>query len=107
MGTATTVTGTIIGLRRAEGREKSARNRKNSCRRRTGNGGDTGGNKKKCRKERVGSVAANPDYLASNKEAGGRAQDAHGSSKICTSRESVSSLSRLIRGFRNNASGIE
>ena len=29
---------------------------------------------KKCRKERVGSVAANPDNLESNKEAGGGAQ---------------------------------
>ena len=56
---------------------------------------------KKCRKERVGSVAANPDNLGSNKEAGGEAQDAQGSSKICTSRASVSPLSRLIRGFRN------
>ena len=36
-----------------------------------------------------------------NKEAGGGAQGAQGSSKICTSRESVSPLSRLIRGFRN------
>ena len=73
----------------------------NSCRRRAGNGGDTGGNKNKCRKERIGSVAANPDYLGSNKEAGGGAQGAQGSSKICTSRESVSPLSPLIRGFRN------
>ena len=71
----------------------------------------TGGKRKKCRKERVGSVAANPDNLESNEEAGGGAQGAQGSSKICTSRESVSPLSRLIRGFRNkfivNASGIE
>ena len=36
-----------------------------------------------------------------NKEAGGGAQGAQGSSKNCTSRESVSPLSRLIRGFRN------
>ena len=57
--------------------------------------------KQKCRKERVGSVAANSDNLGSNKEAGGGAQGAQGSSKICTSRESVSPLSRLIRGFRN------
>ena len=64
-------------------------------------GGDIGGKRKKCRKERVGSVAANPDNLGSNKEAGGGAQGAQGSSKICTSRESVSPLSRLIRGFRN------
>ena len=49
----------------------------------------------------IGSVAANPDNLGSNKEAGGGAQGAQGSSKICTSRESVSPLSRLIRGFRN------
>ena len=58
-----------------------------------------GGKRKKCRKERVGSVAANPDNLGSNKEAGGGAQGAQGSSKICTSRESVSPLSRLIRDF--------
>ena len=38
---------------------------------------------------------------ARNKEAGGGAQGAQGSSKICTSRESVSPLSSLIRGFRN------
>ena len=55
----------------------------------------------KCRKERVGSVAANSDNLGSNKEAGGGAQGAEGSSKICTSGESVSPLSRLIRGFCN------
>ena len=47
------------------------------------------------------TVAANSDNLGSNKEAGGGAQGAQGSSKICTSRESVSPLSRLIRGFRN------
>ena len=41
------------------------------------------------RKERVGSVAANSDNLGNNKEAGGGAQGAQGSSKICTSRESV------------------
>ena len=53
-------------------------------------------------KRRVGSVAANSDNLGSNKKAGGGAQGAQGSNKICTSREkSVSPLSRLIRGFRN------
>ena len=60
------------------------------------------GKRKKCRKERVGSVAANPDNLESNKEAGGGSQGTQGSSKYCTSRESVSPLSRLIRGFRSN-----
>ena len=54
-----------------------------------------------CRKERAGSVAANSDNLGSYKEAGGGAQGAQGSGKICTSTESVSPLSRLIRGFRN------
>ena len=84
------------------GREAKKRKKpQNSCRRRAGNGGDMGGKRKKCRKERVGSVAANPDNLGSNKEAGGGAQGAQGSSKICASRESVSPLSRLIRGFRN------
>ena len=84
------------------GREAKKRKKpQSSCRRRAGNGRDMGGKQKKCRKERVGSVAANPDNLESNKLAGGRAQGAQGSSKICTSRESVSPLSRLIRGFRN------
>ena len=80
---------------------KKRKKPQNRCRRRAGNGGDMGGKRKKGRKERVGSVAANSDNLGSNKEAGGGAQGAQGSSKICTSRESVSPLSRLIRGFRN------
>ena len=60
-----------------------------------------GGKRKKCKKQRDGSVAVNPDNVGSNKEAGGGAQGAHGSSKICTSRNSVSPLLRLIRCFRN------
>ena len=36
-----------------------------------------------------------------NKEAGGGAEGTLSLSKNCTSRESVSPLSRLIRGFRN------
>ena len=83
------------------GREAKKRKKpQNSCRRRAGNGGDTDGKRKKCRKERIGSVAANPDNLESSREAGGGAQGAQASSKICTSRESVSPLSRLIIGFR-------
>ena len=85
------------GAREVKKRKKP----QNSCRRRAGNGGDTGRERKKCRKERVGSVAANPDNLESNKEAGGGAQGTQGSSRNCTSRESVCPLSRLIRGFRN------
>ena len=80
---------------------KKRKKPQNSCRRRAGNGGDTGGKRKICRKERVGPVAANPDNLESNKKAGGGAQGTQGSNKNCTSRESVSPLSRLIRGFRN------
>ena len=84
------------------GREAKKRKKpQQSCRRHAGNGRDTGGKRKKCRKERVGSVAANPDNLESNKEAGRKAQGAQDPSKICTSRESVSPLSRLIKGFRN------
>ena len=71
-----------------------------SGRRHVGNGGDLVGKREKCRKERVGPVAANPDNLESNK-AGGGAQSTQGSSKNSKSRKSVSPLSRLIRGFRN------
>ena len=79
--------------------------------------GETRVEREKSRKERVGAVAANLNNLESNKKVGGRGRDTQGSSKNCTSRESVSPLSRLIRGFRNkyhwsppgriNASGIE
>ena len=48
---------------------KKRKKPQNSCRRRAGNGGDLGGKRKKCRKERVGSIAANPYNLESNKEA--------------------------------------
>ena len=84
--------------------EREANKRKkpqNSCRRHMVNGGDFGGKRKKWRKERVGPVTANPDNLESTMEAGGGAQGTQGSSKNCTSRESVSPLSCLIRGFRN------
>ena len=40
-------------------------------------------------------------HTHTHKEAGGGAEGTQGSSKICASRESVSPLSRLIRGFRN------
>ena len=84
------------------GREAKKRKKpQNSCRRRAGNGGDTGGERKNVENKKVGSVAANPDNLESDKEAGGGAQGTQGSSRNCTSRESLSPLSRLIRGFRN------
>ena len=54
------------------GREPKKRKKpQNSCRRCAGNGRDTSGKRKKCRKESVGSVAANPDNLQSDKEAEG------------------------------------
>ena len=84
--------------------EREAKKRKKPqkcCRRHVGNGGDLGGERKKCRKERVGPVATNPDNLESDKEPGGGAEGTQDSSKNCTSRESMSPLSRLVRGFRN------
>ena len=42
-----------------------------TCRRHVGNGRDLDGKRKKCRKERVGPVAANPYNLESSKKAGG------------------------------------
>ena len=84
------------------GKEAKKRNKPHkSCRRHVGNGGDLGGKKKTCKNERVGPVAANPENLESNKEAGEGAKGTQGSSKNCTSRESVPPLSRLIRGFRH------
>ena len=50
---------------------KKRKKPQNSCRRRAGNGGDMGGKRKKCRKERVGSVAANSDNLGNTREQGG------------------------------------
>ena len=71
-----------------EGEREAKKPRKahRSCRRHVGTGGDLGGKRKKHRKERVGSVAANPDYLENNKEAGGGAQGTQCLSKNCTSR---------------------
>ena len=101
MGTGTTITGTRIGSGRAEERRKSARTRKIVVDAVRETGETRVEREKKCGKERVGSVAANPDNLESSKEAGGGAQATQGSSKNCTSRESLSPLSRLIRGFCN------
>ena len=100
MGTGTTKTGTRIGLGRAEGRRKSARNRKIAVDAVRETGETWVESEKNVEKKRVGLVAANPDNLGSNKEAVGGAQGAQGSNKICTSRESVSPLSRLIGGFQ-------
>ena len=99
--THTKITGTTIGLGRAEGGQKSARNLIIAVDAVRETGETWVESEKKNEKKRVGSVAANSDNLGSNTEAGGGAQGAQGSSKIRTCRESVSPLSRLIRGFRN------
>ena len=72
-----------------------------SCRRHVVNVGDVGGKRKTRRQQRVGSLAADPDNLENSKEAGGEAKGTRGLSKNCTSRESVSPLPRLLRGFRS------
>ena len=86
---------------RTEEMGKSARNRKKVVDAVRETGQTRVERKKNVEKKRFGSVAANPDNLESNKEAGGGAQGTQGSSKNCTSRENVSPLSRLIRGFCN------
>ena len=84
------------------GRETKERKKPHkSCRRHVGNEGDLGGKRGKRRKEGAGPVAANLDNIENSKEAWGGAQGTQGLSKKCTSRESVSPLSRLIRGFRS------
>ena len=57
---------------------------------------------KKNRQESVGSVDINSEGLENSKEVERKAQVTQGLSKYCTSRESVSPLSRLISRFRNN-----
>ena len=83
------------------GEGKKRKKPHNNCRRDMRNGGDLGVKRKKRRQERVGSVAADPDNLESSKKAGREAQGTQGLSKTCTSRGSVSPLSRMIRGSRN------
>ena len=82
-----------------EKRRKSARNRKivvDAVR-------ETGDTRveRETNVEKKGLVQQLPTQIISNKEAEGEAQDTRGSSNNCTSRESVSPLSRLIRGFRS------
>ena len=66
-----------------------------------GKRGRLGWKKKKYGQDRVGLVTADPDSLENGKEVGREAQGTHGLSKNCTSRESASSLSCLIRGSGN------
>ena len=57
--------------------------------------------KKKRIQERVRSVAADPYNSENSKEEGGEHKLLRARVKNCTSRESVSPLSRSVRGFRN------
>ena len=101
IGTRIAGTGTSIGSGREEERRSSARNCKIvvDAMWETEETWVEGG--KNADKKRVGPVAANLDHLESNKEAAGGAQGTQGLSRNCTSRESVSPLSHLIKDFRN------
>ena len=76
-----TRTGTRIESRRMEEMRSIAKKTQKSRRRHVGNGGDLDGKRKKSRKGGVGPVAANPDNLENNKEAGGGAQGTQGLSR--------------------------
>ena len=69
------------------GREAKMRKKpQNRCRRHVRNEGDLAGWKEKnCRKGRFGPVAANPNNLGSNKEAGGGAQGMYVCMYVCVS----------------------
>ena len=62
---------------------------------------DLSGNSKQCRQDSVGSVAGDPDILENSNGAEREAQGTQGFRRHCTSRESVSPLSRLTGSFRN------
>ena len=64
-----------------------------------GNRGDLNGRRKVRRQERVGLVGVDPEDLENRKEVEKEAHAAQDLSKNC--RESMSPLSRLIRGFWN------
>ena len=83
------------------GETKKRKKPRKSSRRDVGNGGDLSIKRKSSRQERVRSVATDPDNLENSREAGREAQGPQGLCKNCKSRERVSPLSRLIRGYRN------
>ena len=63
----------------------------NSCRHDVGNGRELGIKKKKCRQERISSVAADSNHLDNSNKEERKAQATQGLSKNCTSRERASS----------------
>ena len=76
LGTGTTITGTINRIGEGGREAKKRKNRKIAVDAARETGEIWVESEKKCRKGRVGSVAANPDNLGSNKEAGGGPQGA-------------------------------
>ena len=77
------------------GETKKCKKSYKTYRRHVGNGRDLGRKSKKRRKERVGPVAANPDNLQNNNEAGVRSQGTQSSSKNCTQVEKACPLCRV------------
>ena len=69
-----------------------------------GKRGRLGLREKNSKHESIGSVPVNHDNRENSKEAGSETQGTQGLSKNCRCRESVSSLSRLIKSFRNKYS---
>ena len=51
--------------------------------------------------ESIGLVAVNHDKIENSREAEGEAQGTQGLSKNCRCRGGLSSLSRLVKSFRN------
>ena len=79
--------------------------------------GEPWAKKEKRKLENIGSLAVNKSNLENSKEEGRKAQDTQELNNNCRCRGSVSSLSRLIKYFRNkyhrsllgraNTSGIQ
>ena len=89
-----------MGSGRVEERQRSARKRKITADT-MWERGRLGWKEKTTSTKRVRSVAVDPDNIENSKEVGREAQGTQGLSKNCTSRESVSPLSRFIIRFRN------
>ena len=71
-------TGSIEGGSEAKKRKKPHKN----CKRDVGNRGNLGGERRICREENVGSVAAYPDNLENSKEEWRKEQNTRGFSKM-------------------------
>ena len=83
----------------SEGEAKKHQKPPKSCRHDVVIGTALGLKRRKRRQERVGFVTADPDNLGNAKEAEEEAQGTQGLNKKYSSRETMSPLPRLIRGF--------